>query len=129
MLQPDPATQPNVFNCQPSETINLVTSVDKAPFLAQFPPAPTGGAWATVVQDKANLPDTRTFVCPAAKGNSIRFVVSCDERIAAGDPDPTAHYTLTFTSITNPLNPPAVFNIGVPQGLGPIPSSYTFNVV
>jgi hypothetical protein len=54
--------------------------------------------------------------------------MSCDEQIAAGDPDPTAHYRISISSLTNAANPVAISNVNVPQGLGPIARTFTFNV-
>jgi hypothetical protein len=104
----------------------LLTTVDKAPFLASFPKAPTNGTWISAVQNAGNLTDTRTFACPAIAGTALSFAVDCDEAIAAGDPDPTAHYSLTFSSVTNPKDPAITFHINVPQGLGPVSERFTF---
>jgi hypothetical protein len=128
MVQSDPLNDPDTFKCQSSERIQIVTTVDKAPLLALFPVTPVGGPWSSVVRDMAHLTDTRIFVCPAIPGNSIYFNMSCDEQIAAGDPDPTAHYRISISSLTNAANPVAISNVNVPQGLGPIARTFTFNV-
>jgi hypothetical protein len=100
MMQPDPTNDPDTFTCQPSEKIQLVTTVNKAPLLALFPQNPIGGIWNSAVQDMIHLTDTRIFVCPTTNGSSLFFNMSCDEQIAPGDPDPTAHYRIAAPSTT-----------------------------
>ena len=85
-----------------------------------------GGVWSSETQ--TILTDTRTFLCPAGSGNSIYFNMSCDEQIAAGDPDPVAHYRVRIVSLTNMADPPVVTNINVPEGTGPVSRTFTFNV-
>ncbi len=126
-MQRDPLI-PNQFNCQPSEKILLVTTVNKAPLLAQFPVNPVGGTWASATQDLIHLTDTRTFICPATPGNSITFAVDFNEAIAAGDPTPVVLYSQTFSSLTNPHDPVVTIPIAVPKGAGPIATQYTFVV-
>jgi hypothetical protein len=126
-MQKDPLV-PNQFNCQPSEKIMVVTTVNKPPLLAQFPFSPVGGVWASAIQDLIHLTDTRIFVCPATPGNSITFAASFNEAIAAGDPNPVALYSITFSSLTNPHDPVATSPVAVPQGTGPILTQYTFVV-
>ena|ERR1700683_4703021 len=128
MVQPDPVNDPDTFTCQLSEIIQVVTTVNKAPLLALFPSNPVGGIWSSVVRDMINLTDTRSFVCPSTSGNAISFNMSCDEQIAAGDPDPTARYRISVSSLTNLANPVVISNVNVPQGLGPVPRTFTFNV-
>jgi len=128
MVQPDPVNDPDTFTCQPSEKIQFVTNVDKAPLLALFPSNPVGGTWSSAAQDVIHLTDTRTFVCSSTPGSTISFNMSCDEQIAAGDPDPTAHYRISISSLTNIADPPVTSSVNVPQGLGPVPRTFTFNV-
>jgi hypothetical protein len=128
MIQPDPLNDPDTFTCQPSEKIQLVTSVDKAPLLALFPSNPVGGTWSSAVQDMIHLTDTRIFVCPSTSGGSLSFNMSCDEQIAPGDPDPTAHYRISISSLTNIADPVVISKVNVPQGVGPVARTFTFNV-
>ncbi len=126
-MQKDPAI-PNQFNCQPSEKIMLVTTLNKPPLLVQFPLNPLGGVWASANQDLIHLTDTRIFVCPSVSVSSITFAAAFNEAIAAGDPSPVALYSITFSSLTNPHDQPAVVPIAVPKGTGPILTQYTFVV-
>jgi len=126
-MQKDPVV-PNQFKCQPSEKIMLVTTVNKAPLIVQFPFSPVGGTWASAMQDLVHLIDTRTFYCPSSTGNSITFAVAFDEAIADGDPDPVALYSLTFSSLTNPHDPAVLSKVPVPKGTGEILTQYTFVV-
>ncbi len=128
MVQPDPLNDPDTFTCQPSETIHIITVVDKAPLLALLPRSPTGGTWSVAVQDLLHLTDTRVFLCPSTAGNSLFFDLACDEDIAAGDPNPIARYRITLSSLTNTGGPIVIATINVPQGSGPVARTFTFNV-
>ncbi len=127
-MQKDPQT-PNQFNCLPSEKIEFNTTVDKPPFLAQFPFNPVGGTWLSTAPDPAHLRDTRIFQCPQNAGDSLSFAVSFNEAIAAGDPNPVAIYTLKFISLSDPASQLITLFVPVPQGAGPILNQYTFVVV
>jgi hypothetical protein len=128
MVQLDPVNDPDTITCQPSEKIQFVTCVDKAPLLALFPSDPLGGAWVSAVQDQVHLTDTRIFFCPSAAGKSLSFNMSCDEQIAAGDPNPTAHYRISISSLTNIADRIVVLTINVPQGSGPVARTFMFSV-
>lgn len=114
------------FSVDAGERIQIATKVDKAPFLAAFQTPPTGGAWENV--NHGDVSEKREFRAGPDKNDLFAFNVACDEAIAPGDPDPVAHYTLTFTSLTNPGDPQVTANINVPKDAGPVPRFFTFRV-
>src|SRR5438045_4202944 len=101
------------FSVTPRERIRIETRVDKPPCMVAFQDPPNGGTWDNSTR---NPPcDNREFTSPQNTHDVFSFDVDCDEQIAPGDPDPIAHYTLTFTSLTNPGDPPVKKRINVPQ--------------
>lgn len=122
------ANVPNQIDCSPSEKILVVTTCNKAPFLASFPANPIGGTWLQIQQDVLHLVDKRIFVCPATAGSQLTFAVAFDEAIQAGDPDQAATYRITFSSLTRPNDPVISSAVVVPQGGGPILDQFTFQV-
>jgi hypothetical protein len=116
----------NTFQVAPGEVIQLVTTIDNPPFLAGYTTPPHGSKWASV--KRTNTSDTRQFTSPTTSGQQVVLAVSCAEAIPTGAPYNTAVYTLTFSSITNPVDPPVKSGVVVPQGLGPISQTYTFIV-
>lgn len=114
------------FSVDPGERIKIQTTVDKPPCIVAFQDPPIGGIWENI---KPVPPcDQRQFTASRTQGAAFSFDVECDEQIADGDPDPVAHYTLTFKSITNPADPAAQKHINVPQGAGPVGEFFTFTV-
>lgn len=114
------------FSVDPGERIRIQTTVDKRPCIVAFQNPPIGGVWENV--QKMPPCDQREFTNSQNKGAAFSFDVECDEQIADGDPDPVAHYTLTFTSLTNPGDPVVQKHINVPQGAGPVGRFFTFTV-
>jgi hypothetical protein len=115
------------FSVDPGERIKIQTTVDKPPCIVSFQDPPIGGAWENIQP----IPpcDQREFTNSRNKGAVFSFQVECDEAIADGDPDPVAHYTLTFKSLTNPADPAVQKHINVPKGAGPVGRFFTFTVV
>jgi hypothetical protein len=115
------------FSVASKERIKIQTIVDKRPCIVSFENPPTGGIWENI---KPVPPcDQREFESPENTGNIFSFDVECGEGLAADDPDPVAHYTLTFTSLTNPTDPVVNKHINVPAGAGPVSRFFTFTVV
>ncbi|MGC2743926.1 MAG: hypothetical protein WA672_12110 [Candidatus Angelobacter sp.] len=116
------------FSVDPGERIKIRTTVDKPPCIVAFQDPPIGGAWENI--QPVPPCDQREFTSPQAKGMAFSFEVKCDQQIAEGDPDPVAHYTLTFKSISNPADPAVQKHINVPKGgTGPMGRFFTFTVV
>ena len=114
------------FSVTSRERIRVETRIDKPPCIVRFQNPPNGGTWDN---STGNPPcDNREFTAPKNKDAIFSFDVECDTQIADGDPDPVAHYTLTFTSLTNPGDPPVKKHINVPKGAGPVPRFFTFTV-
>jgi len=115
------------FSVGPEERVRIKTTVDKAPCVVAFQDPPIGGSWENI----QTIPPCgqREFKVSRATGSVFSFDVDCDEAIAPGDPDPVAHYTLTFTSMTNTADPPVQKHINVPNGAGPVSRFFTFTVV
>lgn len=122
------ANVPNQIDCNPSEKILIVTTCNKAPFLASFPTNPIGGTWLQIQQDPLHLIDKRIVLCPANAGSQLTFAVTFDEQIQTGDPDPVAIYRITFTSLMRPNDPVISSVVVVPQGGGPVLNQFTFQV-
>jgi hypothetical protein len=127
-MKPDPSGLPNTYLCDPGEEIQVVTILDQPPFLAQFPQEPLNGTWLTAATDQDRLIDTRTFNCNQAGGKPVVFEVAYEEQIPNDAPYTSAKYTTTFTSKSNPDNPPLSVPVVVPKGLGPILNQYNFKV-
>src|SRR5579864_9207568 len=102
------------FSVDPGERIKIRTTVDKPPCIVDFSD-PIGGAWENI--QKVPPCDQREFTASQAKGAAFSFNVNCGVQIAEGDPDPAAHYTLTFKSITNPADPAVDKHIDVAAGV------------
>jgi hypothetical protein len=115
------------FSVDPGERIKIQTTVDKPPCIVKFQNPPKGGVWENV--QPVPPCDQREFKAPQTVNNVVSFDVECDGAIAPGDPDPVTHYTLTFTSLTNPADPAVKKHINVPDGAGPVPRFFTFTVV
>ncbi len=115
------------FSIDPGERIRIQTTVEKPPCLAAFQDPPIGGSWENV---QAVPPcGQREFTAAQAPGAKFSFQVECDAAIAPGDPDPVAHYTVTFSSLSKPVDPVAQKHINVPDGAGPVGRFFTFTVV
>lgn len=114
------------FSVDPGERIKIQTTVDKRPCIVAFQDPPIGGVWENI--QKVPPCDQREFTASQAQGAKFSFDVECDEQIADGDPDPVAHYTLTFKSLTNPADPTVQKHINVPKGAGPVGEFSTFTV-
>lgn len=114
------------FSVDPGERIRIQTTVDKPPCIVAFQDPPIGGAWENI--QKVPPCDQRQFTASQTKGATFSFNVDCDAQIADGDPDPVAHYTLTFKSITNPADPAVEKHIDVADGAGPVGRFFTFTV-
>jgi hypothetical protein len=114
------------FSVDPGERISIQTTVDKPPCIVAFQDPPIGGVWQNIQPVPAC--DQREFTASQTKGATFSFNVDCDAQIADGDPDPVAHYTLTFKSITNPADPAVEKHIDVADGAGPVGRFFTFTV-
>lgn len=114
------------FSVDAGERIKIQTTVDKPPCIVAFQDPPIGGAWENI--QKVPPCDQRQFTASQTKGATFSFNVDCGEQIADGDPDPVAHYTLTFKSITNPAEPAVEKHIDVADGAGPVGRFFTFTV-
>ena len=127
-MKPDPSGLPNTYVCDTGEEIQVVTTVDHPPFLAQFPDQPRNSKWESVTPDWGNLKDMRTFLCSGSAANPVTFVVAYKSEIPDGAPYDNVTYRITFTSLTNPGDPPQTVTETVPKGAAPILDQYTFNV-
>ena len=126
-MKPDPSGLPNTYLCEAGEEIQAVTTLDHAPFLAQFPTEPLNGKWLSASTDQDRLVDKRTFKAGATGAEPVVIEVNYFEQIPDDAPYTTAKYTTTFTSLTNPGDVAQVVGVVVPKGQGPLLNQYTFN--
>ncbi len=103
------------------ERIRVYVCIDKPPFLCVFQDPPDGSKWEQV--SKQGNCEERFFRTSPEKGAKVTYDAAYDARLADGDPDPKATYTLT---ISGSAGGSKTSKVVVPKGAGPITITYYF---